>query len=432
MRVKSDLLALPIAILSMAAVWGAAAHPDLALPCAAGLGGLVLGLCGLLWWQSRRLQHISGVESALKASEERFRRYFDLPVIGVAVTSLDKGWVEVNSRLCEILGYPREELVLKTWTELTHPDDLAADVAQFEKVLAGQSDGYSMEKRFIRKDGAIIHAFIAAQCVRKADGAIDYFVALVEDIDTRKRYEIQLQETNEALMRSNADLEQYAYVASHDLQTPLRNIVGFTQLLERRYLGRLDQDADEYLGFIIDNTKKMASLITDLLEYSRVSSQGNDLSVVSSQQAATQALINLGTDIHDSGACVTAQDLPPVMADSHLLVSLFQNLVGNALKYRAPGRTPLITLSAKPLSPRRWQFTVADNGIGIDPAYHDKIFEIFQRLSSCPDSTGTGIGLSLCRRIVERLGGRIWVESVPNQGSCFHFTLPAAPDQITG
>lgn len=242
----------------------------------------------------------------------------------------------------------------------------------------------------------------------------------------RARVTAELREKNEALERSNADLEQFAYVASHDLQTPLRNIVSYTQLLERRYKGRLDADADDFIGFVVVNTKKMTQLIHDLLEYSRASRQTDPLEPSSANEAMVQALSNLGPDLETSGVEVCVGELPDVAAVPSHLVSLFQNLLGNAIKYRSADRTARISVTAEPGDPGYWCFAVADNGIGIDPQYHDKVFEIFQRLNPAAETVGTGIGLTLCRRIVHRFGGAIWVESVSGGGTTVFFTLRAA------
>jgi signal transduction histidine kinase len=228
---------------------------------------------------------------------------------------------------------------------------------------------------------------------------------------------------NEELERSNADLEQFAYVASHDLQTPLRNIVSYTQLLERRYHGRFDADADEFLGFIVGSTKKMSLLIGDLLNYARVSSHAEPLETVAAAPALSQALDNLRQALEQAGAEVTVGALPSVRASAVHLVSLFQNLVGNAIKYRSPDRKLRIAIDAHREASGLWCFSVADNGIGIDPAYHHKVFEIFQRLNPAAEAEGTGIGLTLCRRIVHRFGGAIRLESKPGVGSTFFFTL---------
>jgi PAS domain S-box-containing protein len=242
--------------------------------------------------------------------------------------------------------------------------------------------------------------------------------AVVTFIDITQRKAMQ-----EELTRSNAELEQFAYVASHDLQTPLRNIVSYTQLLERRYKDRIDADADDFIGFIVDSSKQMTRLINDLLEYSRVSSQSKPLRPVPAGDAVAQALRNLRGDLETAAAEVAVGDLPLVMAEPSHLASLFQNLLGNGLKYRMPGRRPRLSVTAERSAADRWTFAVADNGIGIEPQYFDKIFEIFQRLNPASEREGTGIGLTLCRRIVHRFGGTIWVDSVPGVGTTFFFTL---------
>ncbi|WP_245651219.1 sensor histidine kinase [Paramagnetospirillum marisnigri] len=242
----------------------------------------------------------------------------------------------------------------------------------------------------------------------------------------RARTLAEMADKNEALARSNADLEQFAYVASHDLQTPLRNIVSYTQLLERRYKTRLDSDADDFIGFIVDNTKRMTRLIHDLLDYSRASRQADPLEPTDARAAVAEALDNLRPDLDRFGVVVQVAELPRVMATSSHLTSLFQNLLGNAIKYRSPDRATRISIAAERIAPETWRFAVTDNGIGIERQYHEKIFEIFQRLHPTADAEGTGIGLTLCRRIVHRFGGSIWVESEPGQGTSILFTLRTA------
>ena len=193
--------------------------------------------------------------------------------------------------------------------------------------------------------------------------------------------------------------------------------------MTRRYKGKLDSDADDFIDFIIDNSMKMSKLITDLLEYSRITSQTRPLELVSASEAVNQALANLRHEIEESKAEVEIGKLPLVLADTPHLVSLFQNLIGNAIKYRSEDRLPRITITADRGIAKFWQFAVNDNGVGIDPEYYGKIFEIFQRLSPTSDIQGTGIGLTLCRRIVRRFGGTIWVESEPGIGTTFHFKL---------
>ncbi|ARJ67251.1 two-component sensor histidine kinase [Magnetospirillum sp. ME-1] len=242
----------------------------------------------------------------------------------------------------------------------------------------------------------------------------------------RARTTAELEDKNKALERSNADLEQFAYVASHDLQTPLRNIVSYTQLMERRYKGRLDADADDFIAFIVANTKKMNQLILDLLDYSRASRQTVVLERCSAAEAMAQALDNLRQDMDMADVEVRVGSLPEVITLQSHLVSLFQNLVGNGIKYRSTERAPRISVAAEPMADGFWHFAVADNGIGIESQYHDKVFELFQRLDPTAVTEGTGIGLTLCRRIVERSGGKIWLDSEPGRGTTIHFTLQGA------
>ena len=236
-----------------------------------------------------------------------------------------------------------------------------------------------------------------------------------------------LTKQSDELKRSNADLEQFAYVASHDLQEPLRMVSGFTGLLKRRYSGKLDADADEYIDFAVGGANRMQSLINDLLSFSRVGREELAAKPVNTQIALDQALANLQSAIEDRSALVSSSQLPTVWADHGMLVRLFQNLISNALKFCKAAR-PIVRIQAEARG-GDWVFSVADNGIGIEPQYRDRIFLIFQRLHKQSEYPGTGIGLAVCKRIVERNGGRIWLESEPGKGTTFFFTLPATGGQ---
>jgi signal transduction histidine kinase len=236
-----------------------------------------------------------------------------------------------------------------------------------------------------------------------------------------KRAEENLNRMVVELNRSNTQLEQFAYVASHDLQEPLRMVSSFTQLLERRYGDKLDRSAKEFIGFAVDGAQRMQRLISDLLAYSRVQTKGRPLSPTDSLAALGMAMENLSMAIHESRATVTHGDMPVVQADATQLVQLFQNLIGNAIKFHGAD-LPHIHVSAEPKG-EEWVFSVRDNGIGIAPEYFERIFVIFQRLHAGGTYPGTGIGLAICKKIVERHGGRIWVESQPGKGSTFYFTL---------
>jgi light-regulated signal transduction histidine kinase (bacteriophytochrome) len=242
----------------------------------------------------------------------------------------------------------------------------------------------------------------------------------------RLKVEIRLRETlaerNASLEQSNQSLEEFAYVASHDLQEPLRAISGFTQLLSDRYAGKLDAEADEFIGYIVDGTRRMKHLIDDVLQYSRVTTHGRPLVPVDLMAVARRAAQNLEATLAASSAEVTFENLPEVEGDSTQLVQLVQNLIANGVKYNR-SRPPRIAISADRNDEGDWVISVRDNGIGIDPKYQDRIFRIFARLHTREEFGGTGIGLALTRRILERHGGRIWVESVEGHGATFLFTL---------
>jgi len=252
-------------------------------------------------------------------------------------------------------------------------------------------------------------------------------IHLAVELDERRRTEQQLARYSQELARSNAELEQFAYVASHDLQEPLRMVASFTQLLAKRYRDRLDQDAHEFIGYAVDGATRMQRLINDLLAYSRVGTRGKPFQLKDGNDVFRQARDNLTKAIEDSGALIFTDHLPSVKGDEMQLIQLFQNLMANAIKFRGP-ESPQIQVSAAK-NGREWVFTVKDNGIGIAPEHQERIFSIFQRLHQRSEYPGTGIGLAMCKKIVERHGGRIWVESQVGAGSTFYFTIPEGDQQ---
>ncbi len=258
-----------------------------------------------------------------------------------------------------------------------------------------------------------------------------------KDITERKHAEEELRRAHAdlerkatELQRSNSELEQFAYVASHDLQEPLRMVSSYTQLVLRRYGERLDGDAKEFMAYVVDGAARMKQLIEDLLAYSRVGTRGKEFKPVAVEAAVRRAINNLRAAIEETGASITYDALPTVDADDVQLAQLFQNLMGNALKFRSQS-VPRIHVSSKETE-AEWEFAVADNGIGIEPQYFERIFMVFQQLHTKGEFPGTGIGLAICKKVVERHGGRIWVISRPGEGSAFHFTLPKQREAAHG
>jgi signal transduction histidine kinase len=255
---------------------------------------------------------------------------------------------------------------------------------------------------------------------------------IVAEVTALREAEAALKRRSAELERSNAELEQFAYVASHDLQEPLRKVASFTQMLQRGYAGALDERADTYIEFAVDGAKRMQELINDLLAFSRVGRIEGRRDRVDAGALVARATANLATSIEDAGATVAVADLPDVDGDAGLLTLVFQNLIANAIKFHAPGRPPHVSISAERAS-RGWRFVVTDNGIGVEPEYAERIFEIFQRLHTRTAYEGTGIGLAMCRKIVEYHGGRIWLGPTPSDGgSTFCFTLPAEHVERSG
>ena len=331
-----------------------------------------------------------------------------------------------NARAETTFGWSRSEAIGQSLSKIIIPHQYREAHTQGLRRFLATGEGPVLNKRIeitaLHRDGSEFPIELAISSILW--GKRRLFAAFVRDVTERKRAEQELARRAEELARSNADLEQFAYVASHDLQEPLRMVASYTQLLARRYKGKLDADADEFIGFAVDGATRMQHLIQDLLSYSRVTTKGKELQVTDSRAACDQAVANLRAAIAESGAVVTTGSLPTVRADATQLTQLFQNLIGNAIKYRNE-RTPEIQVAAA-LMEDRWVFSVQDNGIGIEPQYFERIFQMFQRLHTRKQYTGTGVGLAICRKIAERHGGRIWVESQPGKGSAFLFTIPRA------
>lgn len=323
----------------------------------------------------------------------------------------------------QITGYTPEELDgnLADWTgRLIHPDDRETFTQEIARVIASGDEAH-VSFRLLRKDGSVRTVEDDGYFRRDPQGEVTRMVGFVRDVTERRQAEQDLARSNEELRRSNAELEQFAYIASHDLQAPIRVVTSFAGVIDRRYGTQLDERGRLYLRQIVDNGEHMKRLVDDLLAFSRVHTERRELLPVDTEQVFDTVASRLQTP----GVIVVRGDLPVVWADAQQLDQLLQNLISNGLKYRREGVTPHIHISAHQEG-ELWRFAVSDNGIGIEPQYYERIFVIFQRLHGRETYEGTGIGLAVCKKIVERHGGQLWLESTPGQGSTFFFTLPAA------
>lgn len=380
---------------------------------------------------SRLISRYFAQEMELRQEKERAQMYLD--VAGVIIVALDReGKVTLLNRQGRLLlGYQEEEVLGKDWFENFLPQSVRREIKKvFERLLGGDVESFAeYENPVLTRCGEerLIHWHNVV--IRDDSGKIVGTLSSGEDITERKKAEEALREKTEELRRSNQELERFAYVASHDLQEPLRMVGSYVGLLARRYKGKLDSDADEFINFAVDGVTRMQRLINDLLTYSRVGTRGKEPVPTDSNEVLKRALLNLKIAIEEKEAEVNSKPLPIVLADERQLEQLFQNLVGNAMKFTR--EKPRIDIWAERVD-GMWRFAVKDNGIGIDPKFSEKVFEIFQRLHTREEYPGTGIGLAVCKKIVERHGGKIWFESEVGKGTTFFFTLLPAEETNEG
>jgi PAS domain S-box-containing protein len=399
------------------------------------------------------------MERALGESESRFRRLFDSNIIGFMLVDFKGRISEANQALLKMLGYTREDLLngQLDGSEMTPDEYRFVDEWMLKRI---KTLGFCppVEKEYTSKGGHRIPVLVGVvlleeareQCVcfvidaterrwamgqlKKAYDELEHRVNertgdlskanlnLQNEIDMRQEVEQRLMKTLGDLARSNKELEEFAYIVSHDLQEPLRKVASYTDLLMQRYKDNIGPDADKFIHYIVDGTLRMQQLINDLLAYSRVGRAPQEVDPVYFKDALWEALNNLETSIRESHAEITNDAMPTLPANYAQIVQLFQNLIGNAIKFRRD-QPPQIHVAATQ-NGNEWVFSVADNGIGIDPQYADRIFVVFQRLHTREEYPGTGIGLAICKKVVERHGGRMWVESQVGKGTTFFFSLP--------
>jgi len=356
-------------------------------------------------------------EAALREVErERERFHFMAESMPQKIfTAKPNGDVDYyNRQWLEFTGLSFEQIKDWGWAQFVHPDDLEENLAAWRHSIE-TGEPYHFDQRFRRADGKFRWHLSRAHAMHDADGNITMWIGSNTDIHEQK-------EKEEELRRANEDLQQFAYSASHDLQEPIRNVAVYSEILAKRYGDSLDDDAKQFLGFLQEGGRRLATLVNDLLAYTRASMAQISETTVDASAALKNTLSSLKEAIRESDATITYDELPDVyMGEAHLQ-QVFQNLIGNALKYRDDA-TPQIHVSAVRHG-AMWRFSVRDNGIGIDPQYKERIFGIFKRLHHDRKYSGTGIGLAICQRVVERYGGRIWVESEPGNGATFFFTVP--------
>ncbi|KOR35451.1 hypothetical protein AM228_18290 [Planktothricoides sp. SR001] len=338
----------------------------------------------------------------------------------IAITDLSGNPIYINPAFIKLFGYELAPLISHKGLNILYADSSLC-TSVFDTIKQGVSWRGEVKMQTHHRD--FLDILLRADAIKDESGKIVGFVYIYTDISDRKRAQEQLAQHAIELARFNAELEQFAYVASHDLQEPLRIITSYSQLISRRYLGKLDEKADKYIQFVVKAAQRMQQLIEDLLEFSRLGSQKNELGQVECEAVLNLVLENLNLTIFLNDAIINHEPLPVVLGDHTQLVQLFQNLIVNGIKYRTE-RSPIIHISATRIE-NYWRFAVSDNGIGIAPEFFERIFTIFQRLHTREEYPGTGIGLAICKKIVQRHRGEIWVQSQVGAGSTFYFTLPA-------
>jgi len=367
-------------------------------------------------------------ERARDESEKNYRLLAENTTDIISIVDKDFNLVWLSASGEKLTGFSLEEQKYMTLDKKVTPESARRSLDLIKRIIREEMEGtfppdrhYDIQSELYCKDGSTKWTETKMRFIRDNQGKAVSMLMQGRDIDERKKTEDALQKTMEDLKRSNEELQQFAYVASHDLQEPLRMVSSYVQLLEKRYKDKLDPDAHDFIDYAVSGAKRMQNLINDLLSYSRVGTRGKPFMPVDCSEVLYAATSNLEVAIREAGAVIDHDDLPQVIGDEGQLIQVFQNVIGNAVKFHGE-EPPRICIDAK-LVGDEWVFSVKDNGIGIDPQFFERIFLVFQRLNGT-DYPGTGIGLSIARKVVQRHGGRMWLESQPGQGSTFYFTVP--------
>lgn len=367
-------------------------------------------------------------EVLLKEGEEKLLRienkyhFLVNEVKDYAIISLDSNGIITtwNKGASKIKGYKKEEIIGQHFSIFYTEDDKADNFPKITLDTAARDGRFAYSGWRVRKDKSLFWADVVITALKNTKGIIKGYVKITRDLTEKRKAEAELQLKSEELKRSNAELEQFAYVASHDLQEPLRMVSSYVQLLAKRYNDKLDKDANDFIGFAVDGTNRMRNLINGLLEYSRVN-RIKPFEWINLNELLDQISKDLDVDIKKNSVEILFKNLPPIYGDTVLIWQLFQHLITNAIKFRSE-KKPIIIIEGKKTN-GEYLFSIKDNGIGIQKEYRDKIFVIFQRLHAKDKYPGTGMGLAICKKIVERHGGQIWVESETGEGSTFYFTI---------
>ena len=360
------------------------------------------------------------IEDSLRQSEQNFRTLFENAYDGILIIMDEGEFVCANKRMEEIMGYNGEELLQLNIKDLTHPDEFEKIVEEYQKRFEGKTVTIQYETIIVNKNGKSVPVELsAAKTIWERKPA---FISIFRDITERKKAEEELKAILKELKRSNTELEQFAYVASHDLQEPLRMVTSFTQLLQNRYTDKLDDDANDFINYAVDGATRMQNLINDLLIFSRVGTRGKSFKTTDMNAVLEATIATFKQLIKKTNTTLTYNPLPVIIADESQMIQLLQNLISNAIKFRSE-ESPRINVSGD-VKADKWIFSVSDNGIGIDSKNFDRIFIIFQRLHKKEEYSGTGIGLAVCKKIIQRHRGKIWVESELGKGSTFYFSIP--------